>query len=117
MPAADRRRTITHALRSVMNTADGYWVAATDPKAAEESVEGSVPLAEVRAAALLTDGASRPVDDFYSMTWHVAMAHLEAEGPQGLINRTRAMESTDADAKRWPRSKRHDDATAALLQF
>lgn len=117
MRSADRRRTLAHAQRSVMNTAHGYWVAATDPKAADESLAGSAPVAEVRAAALLTDGAARPVDDFRSMTWPEALAHLETEGPRGLIDRTRAMERTDPDAKRWPRSKRHDDATAALLQL
>ncbi|MGW1888530.1 hypothetical protein [Streptomyces sp. NPDC001970] len=57
------------------------------------------------------------MDDFHEMTWTEAMRHLEAEGPQGLIDRTRTMEHADLDAERWPRSKRHDDATAVLIRF
>ncbi|MFD7610958.1 protein phosphatase 2C domain-containing protein [Streptomyces sp. NPDC059828] len=114
---SDRRHKLAYAQRDVMNQAEGYWVAAHDPKAAEEALRGSVPLADVRTVALLTDGAARPVDDFHEMTWTEAMHHLEAEGPEGLIDRTRAMENADPNAKRWPRRKRHDDATAALLRF
>ncbi|MFD5423980.1 hypothetical protein [Streptomyces sp. NPDC127084] len=32
------------------------------------------------------------MDDFHEMTRAEVMRHLEAEGPEGLINRTRAME-------------------------
>ncbi|MER7815238.1 protein phosphatase 2C domain-containing protein [Streptomyces sp. NPDC096153] len=113
----DRRRRLAYAQRDVMNQAEGYWVAAHDPKAAEEALTGSSPLVDVRTVALLTDGAARPVDDFHEMTWTEAMHHLESEGPEGLIDRTRAMENADPNAERWPRRKCHDDATAALLRF
>ncbi|MFF3323093.1 protein phosphatase 2C domain-containing protein [Streptomyces sp. NPDC002889] len=115
MESEERRRRLAYAQRAAMNTTDGYWVAAHDPKAAEEALVGSTPLAEIHTAALLTDGAARPVDDFHAMTWGEAMHQLESEGPQSLINRARAMENADPEGKRWPRGKRHDDATAVLL--
>ncbi|WP_406305030.1 protein phosphatase 2C domain-containing protein [Streptomyces sp. NBC_00885] len=117
LTATDRRRKLVYAQRDVMNQADGYWVAAHDPKAAEEALTGSAPLSDIKTVALLTDGAARPVDDFHEMTWPEAIQHLEAAGPQGLIDRARAMENADPDAQRWPRGKRHDDATAVLLRF
>ncbi|MFD4723054.1 protein phosphatase 2C domain-containing protein [Streptomyces sp. NPDC058423] len=113
----DRRRKLAYAQRDVMNQADGYWVAGHDPKAAEEALTGTAPLSDITAVALLTDGAARPVDDFHEMTWPEAMNQLEADGPQSLIDHTRAMENSDPKAERWPRGKRHDDATAVLLRF
>ncbi|MGW1882891.1 hypothetical protein [Streptomyces sp. NPDC001970] len=114
---ADRRRRLVYAQREIMNTTDRYWVAAHEPKAAEEALTGWTHVSDITAVALLTDGAARHVDDFHEMTWPEAMRHLEAEGPQGLIDRTRRMEHADPDAERWPRSKRHDDATAVLIRF
>ncbi|MDQ0843361.1 protein phosphatase 2C domain-containing protein [Streptomyces sp. V1I6] len=113
----ERRRRLAYAQREVMNSIDGYWVAAHDPKAAEEALTGTMSLTGIRAVALLTDGAARPVDDFREMTWREAMHQLETDGPQSLIDRTRAMENGDPEAKRWPRGKRHDDATAVLLRI
>ncbi len=117
MEPGAKAHILANAQRAVMNTAGGYWVAATEPKAASEALVGSASLADVCSAALLTDGAARAVDDFQVMTWRDALDHLEGEGPQGLINRTRALEVSDPDHERWARNKRHDDATAALLRF
>ncbi|MFE7561596.1 protein phosphatase 2C domain-containing protein [Kitasatospora sp. NPDC057500] len=112
---AERAAAFARAQRRVMNTAGGYWVAAADPAAAEEAYTGSVPLDRLRAAALLTDGAARPVDDFGVHSWPELLDRLEAHGPRHLIARTRELERSDPDCRRWPRSKCHDDATAVLL--
>ncbi|MFF7990247.1 integrase [Kitasatospora xanthocidica] len=111
-----RRMALAHAQRSLMNTAGGYWVAATDPGAAARSLTGEAPLATVRAAAVLTDGAARSVDDFGVMGWPALMSRLEADGPHSVINRTRELERSDLERRRWPRSKCHDDATVVLMQ-
>jgi hypothetical protein len=42
----------------------GYWVARTNPAAAYEALTGSIAACDLRAAVLLTDGASRWVDEF-----------------------------------------------------
>ncbi|MFJ1752210.1 integrase [Kitasatospora sp. NPDC088134] len=114
-PAA-RRRLLTEAQRTAMNTPDGYWVAGPDPAAADHARTGSAPWPDVRLAALLTDGAARPVDDFATADWPDTLALLRTGGPQALIDRTRALERTDPAHTRWPRTKTHDDATVALLR-
>ncbi|MFF9070514.1 hypothetical protein ACF09E_34730 [Streptomyces sp. NPDC014891] len=101
--------------RRLRNRPGGYWVAATDPTAADEAITGSVELSGVQQAALLTDGASRLVDSFGALTWHELLTLLRTEGPAGLIARTREAELTDPLGKQWPRFKRSDDATAAYV--
>ncbi|MFJ4591072.1 protein phosphatase 2C domain-containing protein [Kitasatospora sp. NPDC088861] len=113
---AERRTALAHAQRQLMNTAEGYWVAATDPETAEQSLTGEVPLPTVQAAAVLTDGAARAVDDFAVMGWPDLMSQLETGGPHGVIGHTRELERSDPQRRRWPRSKCHDDATVAFMQ-
>ncbi|MFD5728334.1 hypothetical protein ACFWMT_19885 [Streptomyces sp. NPDC058368] len=103
--------------RSLRNKPGGYWVAATDPAAADEAIAGSVALARVQQAALLTDGASRLVDSFGVLTWNDLLSLLCAEGPAALIARTREAELADPVGERWPRFKRSDDATAAYVKI
>lgn len=103
--------------RSLRNKPGGYWVAATDPAAADEAITGSVAIVRVQQAALLTDGASRLVDSFGVLTWKDLLSLLCAEGPAALIARTREAELADPVGERWPRFKRSDDATAAYVKI
>ncbi|MFD3883027.1 hypothetical protein [Streptomyces microflavus] len=112
---AARVAALVTAQRRLRNKPDGYWVASTDPAAADEAITGSVDLARVQQAALLSDGASRLVDSFGALTWAGLLALLRTEGPAALIARTREAELTDPVGKQWPRFKRSDDATAAYL--
>jgi hypothetical protein len=104
-------------LRRHRNQAEGYWVASSTPDAAYHALTGSVPRLELRRAALLSDGATRLVDRFGVMAWPGVFDVLDREGPYSLILQTREAESSDPEGLRWPRSKRHDDATAVLCQF
>jgi hypothetical protein len=103
--------------RRLRNRPGGYWVASTDPAAADEAITGGVDLAQVRQAALLTDGASRLVDSFGALTWAELLDLLQTEGPAALIARTREAERSDPTGERWPRFKRSDDATAAYVRI
>jgi hypothetical protein len=40
---------------------------------------------------------------------------LAEQGPDAIIQQVRAAERSDPDGRRWPRGKRHDDASAAYL--
>ena len=91
-------------LRRHRNQAEGYWVASSNPDAAYHALTASIRRLDVRRAALLTDGATR-------------LDLLDREGPYALIKQTREAESTDPEGRRWPRSKRHDDASAILCRF
>ncbi|MFI1568500.1 UTRA domain-containing protein [Streptomyces sp. NPDC020490] len=103
--------------RRLRNKPGGYWVASTDPAAADEAITGSVDLARVQRAALLTDGASRLVDSFGALTWAELLTLLRTEGPAALIAHTREAELADPVGERWPRFKRSDDATAAYVEI
>ncbi|MEU3279197.1 hypothetical protein [Streptomyces antibioticus] len=112
---AARVSKLVSVQRHLRNTPGGYWVASTNPAAADEAITGSVELARVQQAALLTDGASRLVDSFGILTWADLLTLLRTEGPATLIARTREAELSDPTGERWPRFKRSDDATAAYV--
>ncbi|MDX3342723.1 hypothetical protein V5N34_32010 [Streptomyces baarnensis] len=114
---AARVSALVTVQRRLRNRPGGYWVAATDPAAADEAITGTVDLARVRQAALLTDGASRLVDSFDALRWEQLLDLLCTEGPSALITRTREAELADPVGERWPRFKRSDDATAAHVLF
>ncbi len=96
----------------LVNKPHGYWIAAANPQAAYQAVTGE--LRGVRRAALLTDGVSCAVDQYHLMTWDGLLDFLTEAGPHALISRVRQAESDDPTATKYPRYKRHDDATAAL---
>lgn len=104
-----------HGELAARNRAGGYWVAANDAAAAEHAFTGSVPLAEVQSAGVLTDGATRAVTMFGLIDWDAALRLLRSAGPDELIQRVRDAESDDPAGIRWPRNKSSDDATALYL--
>ncbi len=106
-------RNYIESLRAHRNRPGGFWVASAEPDAAAEALTGTVPRDQVRAAALLSDGASRLVDRFGVATWNDALRTLATAGPSELLRQVRAAENTDPKGSRWPRGKVHDDATAA----
>jgi hypothetical protein len=100
------------------NSPGGFWIAGAKPEAATHALTGTVPAADVRAAALLSDGASRLVERFGALDWPQLMGILSAEGPAALIARTRAAErAADADLATRKPGKVHDDATAVYITF
>ncbi|MFJ8197304.1 integrase [Streptomyces sp. NPDC096152] len=99
------------ALTSLRNRPGGFWIAGPDPLAAEHALTGTAPLGSLRSVTLLSDGATRLVDRFELVSWDETLAILNSTGPDELIRRTRVAETGDADGRRWPRSKAHDDAT------
>ncbi|MEU4720718.1 protein phosphatase 2C domain-containing protein [Nonomuraea dietziae] len=110
-------RAYVETLRDHRNRDGGFWVAAVDPLAADQALTGTVPAENVRAAALLSDGASRLVDRFELITWRQALDLLDESGPDELIRRVREAEAGDLDGARWPRGKTFDDATAIYWTF
>ncbi|MEV8634335.1 integrase [Streptosporangium sp. NPDC051023] len=99
------------------NVEGGYWVAGADTEAAAQAIVGQIPAAELRRAAILSDGASRVVDTFHEMNWSDCLDYLDEQGPHGLINHVRQIENSDPEGLMWPRFKTSDDATAALIRM
>jgi hypothetical protein len=92
-------------LRAQRNQPGGFWLAKDDPRAADEALTGSCPLSELTGAALLSNGASRLVDQFQLTDWPGLMAILASSGPAEVIRRVRQAEARHAVAP--------DDATIA----
>jgi len=114
--AAAHRRYV-ESLRDHRNRPGGFWVASTDPAAAAQAITGSVDAADVRAVAVLSDGATRLVDRFGLLTWQELADVLLQAGPEDVIRRVRDAERSDPQGYRWPRGKVTDDATAAVVQL
>ena len=106
------RRASSERIEAARNQPGGFWLAAADPAAASQAITGTEPVADLAAAALLSDGVTRLADRYHLATWDQLTAILADEGPTGLIRRVRKAESTDPHGARWPRGKICDDATA-----
>ena len=107
LAALVKRQTATR------NQADGWWVAAADPDAAQHAQTASYPRAAARRASAFSDGATRPVDQMMVYDWMAYMDLLEKLGPASLIAHVRRIENDDPLGTRYPRTKRHDDASVA----
>jgi len=103
------------AQRQVRNRPGGYWVASADPVAAENALTGAGPVRQLRRAALLSDGASRLVDQYARVSWPQLLDLLDEQGPAGLIRQVRAVDVADPLGEQWSRYKVSDDATAIYL--
>ncbi|HEV2637237.1 MAG TPA: protein phosphatase 2C domain-containing protein [Actinocrinis sp.] len=99
--------------RGYRNQPGGYWIAGSVPEAADHALTGTRPTAEVRSAAVMSDGASRYSDTFALGDWTEALAAID-HSPSAVIARVRACEHEDAQCVRWPRFKTSDDATIAF---
>lgn len=105
------RRAYIAKLDALRNQAGGYWVACTDPAAAEHALTGSLPVGDLQAVALLSDGAGRLADKYQLTTWPQVAVMLAEHGPGELLRQLRAAETADPQGTRWPRGKIRDDAT------
>jgi Protein phosphatase 2C len=99
------------------NHPDGFWVASTDPAAAQHALTDTIPRDGLHRAAVLSDGATRLVDRFGLLDWPSFLDILAKRGPEAIIQQVRAAEGSDPDGRRWPRGKRHDDASAAYCHL
>ena len=80
--------------------------------AVQHALTDTVARHRLRRAAVLSDGATRLVDRFGLLDWPGFLDVLGEQGPDAIITQVRAAEASDPDGRRWPRGKRHDDATA-----
>jgi hypothetical protein len=105
------------ALESLRNTDDGFFTAAADPDVAKRAVAGRLDRTEVRAAAAMSDGATRWTEVFRFGDWTQLLARARDAGPRQVIDEVRAAEIADPDRTAFPRGKARDDATVVFLEF
>jgi hypothetical protein len=84
--------------------------ARADPAVAHGATAGLLAWVGLRGIALVSDGATRSVDQFGLLGWP-DLAGLVRADPAALIRHVRAAEAADPHAARWPREKLSDDAT------
>ncbi|MGW0807298.1 integrase [Nonomuraea sp. NPDC002799] len=99
----DEYHRLLRELRAHRNQPGGFWLAKDDPRAADEAITGSCPIAKLTGAVLLSNGASRIVDRFRLADWPAVLAILASSGPAEIIHRVRQAEARHAVAA--------DDAT------
>ncbi|MET9222135.1 hypothetical protein ABZX65_25670 [Streptomyces sp. NPDC003300] len=109
----DRLRAAGVRVGPLRNLEGGFFTAAADPAVVSRAVTGRTPRSRVRALAALTDGAARTVEVFGDDAWPDVLTLLRKAGPEALIARVRAREA----AEESPGGKRHDDATAVLVEL
>jgi hypothetical protein len=118
--SADHDRSFAELVteqRRHRNHPDGFWVASTDPTAAQHALTDTARRDGLHRAAVLSDGATRLVDRFCLLDWPRFLDILAEQGPDAIIAQVRAAERSDPDGQRWPRGKRHDDASAAFCHL
>ncbi len=105
------------AQRQRRNRPRGYWIAESDPNAADHALTRTIPLAGTARVLLATDGAAAAVEDYrHPGDWDDYMTVVRTSPAQALAN-THRLEERDPNAQRWPRAKRHDDKTLVLLEL
>jgi len=104
-------------LESLRNADGGFYTAAADPDVAKRAVSGRLPRAEVRAAAAMSDGATRWTEVFGFGAWTALFAQVRDVGAQSVIDEVRAAEIADPDRTAFPRGKSRDDASIVFLEF
>ena len=104
--------------RRMMNTEEGYWVFGLDPTAVSHAITGHLKLDTDTALILASDGFSRLWDTFGAVDAGWGVYHsLATDGASTLLKKLRELENQDRGADRWPRFKKSDDASVALVSF
>jgi hypothetical protein len=100
------------------NQPGGYWIAEADSSAAHQAIHTSWPLTDVAQVLVVTDGVADGVEQYgQPASWPEALRLADRQGLQALCQLVQQAESSDPNGRHWPRSKRHDDKTAALVTF
>jgi hypothetical protein len=96
------------------NREGGFWIAGAEPAAAGRAVQRSFSVDEVETVLVMSDGVTAGVLEYGIIEWR-ALAELAcSSGPAAVIDRVHTAEESDADGRRWPRTKRHDDKTLVV---
>lgn len=99
------------ALDTLRNTSNGFWCAQNDPTAADEALEGSIPLHKLRGVVLATDGVTRGIHLLGSHSLEETVETALSNAHDQLLEQIRAAEDDQREALALRAIKVHDDAT------
>lgn len=116
--AKSRLKPTLRRHRQLMNVDSGYWVFGFDPQAVSHALQGRLEVTSDTVVLLASDGFSRLWDtlDVFGSGWEVYQA-IRANGVDAVMRRLRTTENQDPEADRWPRFKKCDDASVAMISF
>jgi hypothetical protein len=113
----DEWRALVDAQRRARNQPGGYWIAEATPEAADHAVRVEWPTDTIASVLLVTDGvAAGPETYGVPPSWTDAIGVARANLQQ-LVDAVHEAEASDANGRRWPRSKRHDDKAAVFVDL
>lgn len=95
------------------NRPGGYWIAGAEPEAAHHGITTTGERSGVSALVLASDGVA-PERHPEAVTWRALSGAAYRRGPAQVLRELHDAEAADADGRRWPRSKRHDDKTLVI---
>ncbi len=99
------------------NRPGGYWIAETDPAAADHALVTRSPADSVPWAVLATDGAYKTMPQLGITNWS-ALHNASDQDLADILARCQSWEaSEDPDGQKLPRAKRHDDKTLAVAEL
>lgn len=105
------RAASRQAVESLRNTPGGFWCCHNDPAAADEALQGSIPLAALRGVVLATDGATRGIHLLGSHTLAETVDAALSSTAEELLRQIRAAEDAQIKSLTLQAVKVHDDAT------
>ncbi len=108
------RRLPIRYIAEVRNRPEGFWVASSEPEAAEAAFSGSIDTVEAEELMLCTDGITRLVERFGHQWGRLFRVASEA-GVSALVSLVRE-EEREAPATQSG-GKPHDDATALFISL
>jgi len=116
---ADPWKSMEEQNRKVRRKVNETYGVLNGEKRAEYFIQsGSMPLEGVRAIIILSDGFLIPKEDPHQEErWESFKQLYLSGGLPLLLNEIRRLETIDLDAWKYPRLKRHDDASAMAIEF
>lgn len=98
------------------NQPGGYWIAESDPEAADHAITVRQPVASARWAVLASDGAYEPMIHLGLADWP-NLATADSEQLARILSRCQRWEAdADPHGAEYPRAKQHDDKSLAVVR-
>jgi len=102
--------------RGFLNREDGYWVVHPTIEWLRGMRKTAAPAFEGQTALLVSDGFYRLVNLFGAHTDRSLLVAAKEHGLKALLETLRELEARES-IEDYPRVKRHDDASACLIQI
>lgn len=106
---------LQRAQRLYRNVRGGYWIAETNPDAAQEGLTVTLPADQIEWAVLATDGAADLIAHHEQPHWPEIAQYDDAALSELLDRLHRWEDDHDPYGQLLLRSKRHDDKTVAAI--